>query len=85
MYVIKITCGFLSLGPGFGGAREEYLTYFRGHCMVGGVNSLGGQLTHDGDEGQMTVGRVVAALEIPIEVREPARGRASKYRGSRVT
>ena len=48
---------------------EEYLTHSREHSTVGGVNGLGGRLTHGGDDGQMTAGRVVVALEISMEVR----------------
>ena len=36
---------------------------------MGGVNGLSGRLTYDGDDGQTTVGWVVAALEISMEVR----------------
>jgi len=45
------------------------LTCSREHPTVGGVNGLGGHLTHGGDDGQTSAGRVVVALEISMEVR----------------
>ncbi len=41
--------------------QRNILRIPREHCNIGGVNGLGGQLTHGGDDGQATAGRVVAA------------------------
>ena len=40
------------------------------YCTVGGVNGLGGRLTHGGDDGRTTVGQALEA------------GQAGEYRGS---
>jgi len=48
---------------------ENILPIAREYCRVGSVNDLGGQLTHDGGDGQMTARQMVETLEISMEMR----------------